>query len=198
MAVDVAADGAEAIEKISVNAYDVVLLDRDLPVVHGDDVCRWMVEQQEGPRVLMLTASGGLEHRVEGLEMGADDYLPKPFALTELIARIHALARRPARGVPAILRVGDLTLDVAGRRAQRGTRSILLTAKQFAVLEVLVRADGAVVSAEQLLEHAWDENVDPFTATVRVTIANLRARLGDPPLIETVIGAGYRIERSEP
>src|SRR5438093_7249527 len=138
MAVDVAADGAEAIEKISVNAYDVVLLDRDLPVVHGDDVCRWMVEQQEGPRVLMLTASGGLEHRVEGLEMGADDYLPKPFAFTELIARIHALVRRPARGTPAVLRAGDLTLDVARRRVERGTREIRLTAKQFAVLEVLV------------------------------------------------------------
>ena len=195
MAVDVAVDGSEALEKISLNQYDVVVLDRDLPVVHGDDVCRLVVERGVGPRVLMLTASGGLEQRVEGLGMGADDYLSKPFAFAELVARIHALARRPFRADKPILRQGDLAFDLARRRVYRGDREIRLTAKEYAVLEVLMRADGAVVSAEELLERAWDENVDPFTATVRVTIANLRSKLGHPPVVETLIGAGYRVRR---
>ena len=193
MAVDVALDGPEALEKIGLNAYDVVVLDRDIPGVHGDDVCRFIVEQGTGPRVLMLTASAGLEHRVEGLGIGADDYLPKPFAFVELVARIHALARRPSRADKPILRHGDLAFDVARRRVYRSGREIRLTAKEYAVLEVLMRANGAVVSAEDLLERAWDENVDPFTATVRVTIANLRSKLGPPPVVETLIGAGYRM-----
>jgi DNA-binding response OmpR family regulator len=171
------------------------VLDRDLPVVHGDEVCRTIIQRGAGPRVLMLTASGGLEQRVEGLGMGADDYLRKPFAFAELVARIHALARRPSRAAKPVLREGDLTFDVARRRVCRAGREIRLTAKEYAVLEVLMRADGAVVSAEELLERAWDENIDPFTATVRVTIANLRGKLGEPPVVETLIGAGYRVRR---
>ena len=198
MAVDVATDGAQALEKAAVNDYTVAVIDRDLPTVHGDEVCRWLVQEKSGTRVLLLTASGGLEDRVEGLEIGADDYLSKPFAFAELIARIRALARRPAPSERPILRAGDLTFDVARRRVQRSGREIVLTAKQYAVLEVLLLAHGATVSAEELLERAWDENADPFTATVRVTIANLRRRLGDPPIIETVIGVGYRAPGSEP
>src|SRR5262249_17957835 len=160
MAVDVACDGPEALAKIAVNAYDVVVLDRDIPGVHGDDVCRFIVEQGTGPRVLMLTASARLEHRVEGLGMGADAHLAKPLPFVELVARIHALARRPSRADHPILRQGDLTFDVARRRVRRGGREIRLTAKEYSVLEVLMRANGAVVSAEDLLERAWDENVD--------------------------------------
>jgi DNA-binding response OmpR family regulator len=196
MAVDVAFDGEEALEKLGVNEYDLVVLDRDLPGVHGDEVCRRVLDQGVGPRILMLTASAGLEQRVQGLEIGADDYLPKPFAFAELVARIRALARRPNRGVPPILSAGDLTFDVARRRVRRRGVEIRLTAKEYSVLEVLLAADGAVVSAEELLERAWDENVDPFTATVRVIMANLRHRLGHPPIIDTVIGAGYRVMRS--
>jgi DNA-binding response OmpR family regulator len=193
MAVDTAFDGSEAFEKLELNEYDVVVLDRDLPRASGDDVCRWIVDRDAGPRVLMLTAAGRLDHRVEGLEIGADDYLAKPFAFVELVARIHAVARRPARAATPVLRAGDLAFDVARRRVERSGREIRLTTKEYAVLAVLMRADGAVVSAEDLLEHAWDENADPFTATVRVTIANLRSKLGDPPIVETLIGAGYRI-----
>jgi DNA-binding response OmpR family regulator len=198
MVADVALDGDAALEKASMNSYDVVVLDRDIPRVHGDDVCRRIVERGAGPRVLMLTAAAQLEDRVGGLGLGADDYLTKPFAFPELVARIHAVARRPARATPLVLVAGDLTFDVARRRVWRGEREIRLTAKEYRVLEVLMRADGAVVSAEELLERAWDENIDPFTATVRVTIANLRAKLGEPPSIETVIGAGYRIRRANP
>jgi DNA-binding response OmpR family regulator len=198
MAVDVAFNGEEALEKIGVNDYDAVVLDRDLPLIHGDEVCRRIVEMRPSPRVLMLTAAAGLEHRVEGLEIGADDYLPKPFAFAELVARIHALARRPTPPVAPVLRAGDLTFDVPRHRVSRGGTEIRLTAKESAVLEVLLRADGGVVSAEDLLEHAWDENVDPFTATVRVTIANLRRKLGEPQIVETVIGAGYRVVPSPP
>jgi DNA-binding response OmpR family regulator len=193
MAVDVVYDGSAALEKISIYEYDVVVLDRDLPVIHGDDVCREIVERGKGPRVLMLTAASDLDRRVEGLGLGADDYLAKPFAFPELVARVQALARRPERVIAPVLRAGDLTVDVPRRRVERDGRTIDLTAKEFGVLEVLMRADGAVVSAEQLLEQAWDENADPFTATVRVTMANLRRKLGDPPIVQTVIGAGYRI-----
>jgi DNA-binding response OmpR family regulator len=196
MAVDIAFDGEAALEKVAVNDYDVVVLDRDLPLVHGDEVCRRIVTQQSSPRILMLTAAAGLEHRVEGLEIGADDYLPKPFAFAELVARIRALARRPRPAVAPVLRAGDLTFDVPRHRVSRRGTEIKLTAKESAVLEVLMRADGGVVSAEELLEHAWDENVDPFTATVRVTIANLRHKLGEPQIVETVIGAGYRVVAS--
>jgi len=198
MAVDIALDGGEALEKLGMNDYDVVVLDRDLPVVHGDEVCRRIVEHAAGPRVLMLTAASGLEHRVQGLEIGADDYLPKPFAFPELVARLRSLARRPARGLTPVLSLDDLTFDIARRRVHRRGQEIRFTAKEYAVLELLMRADGAVVSAEEMLEHAWDENVDPFTATVRVTIANLRRKLGEPPLVETVIGVGYRVVASAP
>jgi len=193
MAVDLASDGAAAIEKLSWNTYDVVVLDRDLPGVHGDEVCRSIVERDAGPRVLMLTAAAELDQRVEGLSIGADDYLSKPFAFAELVARIHALARRPPHGSSPILRVEDLTFDVARKSVRRGDRAIRLTAKEYRVLEVLMRAEGTIVSAEELLERAWDENINPFTATVRVTIGNLRMKLGNPPIVETVIGAGYRV-----
>jgi DNA-binding response OmpR family regulator len=193
MAVDLAPDGSEALDKLAFTTYDVVILDRDLPGVHGDEVCRWIVEHATRPRVLMLTAAAGLRERVEGLQLGADDYLAKPFAFDELVARVHALARRVAIGRAPVLRAGDLTFDVARRRVDRAGTEIRLTSKEYTVLEVLMRADGAVVSAEELLERAWDENVDPFTATVRVTIANLRSKLGAPPIVETLVGTGYRI-----
>ena len=193
MAVDVALDGSEALDKVNVNEYDVVVLDRDLPLIHGDEVCRAVVELGRGPRVLMLTASTGLEHRVHGLAIGADDYLAKPFAFAELVARVRALARRPSNVHRPILRHHDLEFDVAARRVFRGQREVHLTAKEYAVLEILLRAEGGVVSAEELLERAWDENADPFTATVRVTMSNLRRKLGQPQLVETVIGVGYRM-----
>jgi DNA-binding response OmpR family regulator len=198
MVADVALDGDEALEKASINSYDVVVLDRDIPRMHGDDVCRRIVERGAGPRVLMLTAAAQLEDRIGGLGLGADDYLTKPFAFPELVARIHAVARRPTHATPLVFVAGDLTFDVARRRVWRREREIRLTAKEYRVLEVLMRADGAVVSAEELLERAWDENIDPFTATVRVTIANLRTKLGEPPMIKTVIGAGYQIGRARP
>jgi DNA-binding response OmpR family regulator len=193
MAVDIAIDGEDALDHIALNEYAVVVLDRDLPRVHGDDVCRTLVAQGAPAKVLMLTAAAGLEHRVEGLRIGADDYLPKPFDFPELVARIQALARRPASRIPPMLTVGELTLDVAARRVERGNAEVPLTTKEFVVLQVLMEAGGAVVSAEDLLERAWDENVDPFTATVRVTIANLRRKLGEPPIIHTMIGSGYRV-----
>jgi DNA-binding response OmpR family regulator len=196
--VDVALEGDDALAKLGWNAYDVVVLDRDLPGVHGDEVCRRIVALGTGPRVLMLTAAARLDDRVDGLATGADDYLTKPFAFRELVARVHAVGRRPVRGAPPILEARDLVFDVARRRVHRGGREVRLTAKEYRVLEVLMRADGAVVSAGELLERAWDENIDPFTATVRVTIANLRAKLGDPPVLETMIGAGYRIVDAEP
>ena len=198
IAVDVALNGDDALAKLGWNTYDVVVLDRDLPGVHGDEVCRRIVERGTGPRVLMLTAASRLDDRVDGLATGADDYLTKPFAFRELVARVHAVGRRAVGGTRPILEARDLAFDVARRRVHRGGTEIRLTAKEYRVLEVLMRADGAVVSAEELLERAWDENLDPFTATVRVTIANLRAKLGDPPVVETVIGAGYRIAGSEP
>ncbi len=193
MAVDVSHDGAGALERIAINRYDVVVLDRDLPVVHGDDVCRRMADETAAPRILMLTASGGVDDRVDGLTLGADDYLAKPFAFAELVARIRALARRAGTALPPVIERDSLRLDPARRVASRNGDFLRLTNKELAVLEVLLVADGAVVSAEELLERAWDEHADPFTNAVRVMMVKLRRKLGNPPIIETVPGAGYRI-----
>jgi DNA-binding response OmpR family regulator len=193
MAVDVSLDGADALTHVAVNAYDVVVLDRDLPGVHGDDVCRAVRGERPETGILMLTAAGALEDLVEGLSLGADDYLPKPFRFAELVARIHALARRSSPSRPPVLEHGDLELDPARRLAMRAGRPVELTRKEFGVLEVLMGADGATVSAEELLERVWDEHTDPFTNVVRMTIMTLRRKLGDPPVVETVIGVGYRM-----
>jgi DNA-binding response OmpR family regulator len=193
LAVDVVNDGTSALERIGVNAYDVIVLDRDLPGVHGDDICRQLAASGDGARVLMLTAAGDVSDRIAGLSLGADDYLPKPFNFAELVVRIRTLARRPANGVPPILERGGIRLDPLRREVFRDGRYTALRRKEFAVLEQLLRADGGVVSAEQLLEKAWDEHADPFTNVVRVTVMNLRRRLGDPPVVETIPGAGYRI-----
>jgi len=190
MAVDAAYDGAAALETAAKTAYDVIVLDRDLPAVHGDHVCRTLAGS--GPRILMLTAASGVEDRVDGLELGADDYLGKPFVFAELVARVRALARR-APSTPPVLRRGDLSVDRARHRASRGSRSLSLTRKEFGILEMLLAADGALVSAEELLEHVWDRDVDAFSNIVSVTMTRLRRKLGDPPLIETVIGKGYRM-----
>ena len=192
MAVDIALDGNEALAKASVTPYDVVVLDRDLPEVHGDDVCRVLVGSSVTARILMLTAAAGVDDRVAGLQLGADDYLPKPFAFAELVARIEALARRSPSLPPVVVR-GDLMIDRARRTVARGGREVILTRKEFGVLDLLVTADGAVVSAEELLEHVWDEHADPLSNIVSVTIARLRRKLGSPPLVETVVGCGYRI-----
>jgi DNA-binding response OmpR family regulator len=193
LAVDVALDGQAALERTGIYPYDVIVLDRDLPGVHGDEVCRRLVADGSGSRVLMLTAAGSVEDRVDGLELGADDYLPKPFAFTELIARIRALYRRSWPPLPTILACADLRLDPARRIVTRADRRVALSPKEFAVLEHLMAAGGRLVSAEELLERVWDERADPFTATVKVTIARLRGKLGNPPLIETVREGGYRI-----
>ncbi len=193
MAIDIALDGEAGLEKAMVNRYEVVLLDRDLPRVHGDEVCRRLTQREEAPRILMLTASGALDDRVEGLALGADDYLPKPFALRELVARIHALARRSAVNTPPVLAAGEVRLEPGPHRASRGDRDLRLTRKEFAVLGVLLAARGNVVSAEELLERVWDEHVDPMTNVVPVTVMTLRRKLGAPPVIETVKGAGYRV-----
>ena len=190
LAADAVYDGAAALEAAAQTVYDVIVLDRDLPVVPGDQVCRTLAGG--GPRILMLTAAGGVDDRVDGLELGADDYLPKPFALAELVARVRALSRR-APSVPPVLRRGDLTVDLARHRASRSDRPLSLTRKEFGLLEMLLAADGAVVSAEDLLEHVWDAHADPFSNIVSVTMARLRRKLGDPPLIETVVGKGYRM-----
>ncbi|MBA9004529.1 response regulator transcription factor [Thermomonospora cellulosilytica] len=192
-AVDIAYDGAGALERTSVNEYDVVVLDRDLPRVHGDDVCRQLVGERYPARILMLTAAGELDDRVEGLSIGADDYLAKPFAFAELVARVRALGRRAAAPLPPVLERAGIRLDPARREVRRDGRPIELTRKEFAVLEVLMRADGAVVSSERLLEKAWDEHIDPFTNVVRVTMMTLRKKLGEPQPIETVPGVGYRL-----
>ena len=194
MAVDVAYDGNVALRLALDNSYEVVVLDRDLPGVHGDDVCRQLAGGQA--RILMLTASGTVGERVGGLSLGADDYLPKPFDLAELVARIRALGRRTTQAVPPVLMAGDLTLDPSRRLAERGGDLLTLTNKELGVLEVLMSSPGRVVSAEELLERVWDANADPFTNTVRVTLANLRRKIGDPPMITTVIGAGYRLVTS--
>jgi DNA-binding response OmpR family regulator len=192
MAVDVAFDGREALERARLVTYDVVVLDRDLPNVHGDEVCRSLADGGE-TAVLMLTAAARIEDRVTGLGIGADDYLPKPFHIAELIARVRALTRRPRRAVPPKLAYTDLELDPARREVTRNGVPITLSPKEFAVLEILLGATGAVVSTEQLLERAWDDAVDPFSNVVRMTVSRLRAKLGDPPVIETVTPVGYRI-----
>ncbi|GAA2124160.1 DNA-binding response regulator [Glycomyces algeriensis] len=191
-AVDLALDGQIALDKCSITPYDVVVLDRDLPVVHGDKVCRRLADQGAS-RVLMLTASDTVEDRVGGLMLGADDYLGKPFAFSELVARVHALARRTAPARPPVLHCADVTLDPARRTAERDGRLLPLTPKEFGVLEQVMAAAGAVVSAETLLDKVWDEHADPFTNAVRITVGTLRRKLGDPPIIATVTGAGYRI-----
>ncbi|HYR63672.1 MAG TPA: response regulator transcription factor [Actinomycetota bacterium] len=192
MAVDVAYDGSAAIEAVSMVGYDVVVLDRDLPRVHGDAVCATIVAGPSPARILMLTAAAAVESRVNGLNLGADDYLTKPFAFAELAARVRALARR-SPSTPPVLTRGDLVLDGARRRASRGGRALSLTRKEFGVLEALVVVDGAVVSAEMLLEGVWDDHLDPFSNVVSVTLGRLRHKLGAPPLIETVVGSGYRL-----
>jgi DNA-binding response OmpR family regulator len=193
MAADVAFDGSDALAKTAASRYDVIVLDRDLPGVHGDQVCQKLAASGTGSGVLMLTAAATIEDRVEGLGLGADDYLPKPFNISELVARIRALARRSHPARPPILAHGDLRLDTARRELTRRGRRLELSPKEIAVLEVLLAAQGTVVSAEELLERAWDEMADPFTNTVKMTISRLRAKLGDPPLIITVPQAGYRI-----
>jgi DNA-binding response OmpR family regulator len=196
LAVDVAEDGREALLKATLTSYDVVVLDRDLPAIHGDEVCRRLNALDAPPAVLMLTAAGEVEDRVAGLAVGADDYLGKPFSFAELAARVLALGRRVHRPRPPILRVADVELDTARRRARRGIRQLHLSAKEFGLLEALIVADGALLSTEELLARVWDENADPFTAAVRVTMSTLRRKLGEPPLIETLPGAGYRIGAS--
>jgi DNA-binding response OmpR family regulator len=193
MAVDIAFDGLDALERVAGTTYDVVVLDRDLPRVHGDEVCRTVTAAGGVTRVLMLTAASSIEDRVDGLTVGADDYLPKPFAFAELIARVRALGRRVQHARPTVLTRGDLRLDPAQRVATRGGRRLALSPKEFAVLEQLLAAGGAVLSAEELLTRVWDEAADPFTNTVKVTVSRLRRKLGDPPVIETVPEAGYRI-----
>jgi len=192
MAVDTALDGDTALERAAVNDYDVIVLDRDLPGVHGDEVCAKLAGTVRA-RILLLTAAGTIEDRVAGLGRGADDYLPKPFAFAELIARIRALSRRSHPAVPPVLTAKGVTLDPARRAATRYGKSLDLGPKELAVLELLMAASGRVVSAEELLERAWDEMADPFSTAVKVTVSRLRRKLGDPPVIETVTHAGYRI-----
>ena len=192
-AVDVVYDGGSALERIDVHDYDVVVLDRDVPVVHGDKGCRVLAERTAGIRVLMLTAAAGIDDRVTGLALGADDYLPKPFAFRELSARVAALGRRARPAAPPVLRRAGISLDPYRREVHRDGRYVPLSRKEFAVLAELLRADGTAVSAETLLEKAWDENADPFTHTVRMTILKLRRKLGDPAVVLTEPGVGYRI-----
>jgi DNA-binding response OmpR family regulator len=193
MAVDIAFDGHSALERAARESYDVVVLDRDLPRLHGDDVCKALVADGSRARVLMLTAADTIENRVDGLSLGADDYLPKPFAFAELVARIRALARRTQPALPPILVRGDIRLDSGRRVATRAGRRLELSSKELSVLELLMAADGIVCSPETLLRRAWDEYADPYTNVVKVTISRLRRKLGEPPAIETVPQAGYRI-----
>ena len=193
MAVDVVYDGTAALERLDVNEYDVLVLDRDLPRVHGDEVCRAVVAGPRDTRILMLTASGEITARVAGLSLGADDYLGKPFAFVELVARVRALARRSRPSAPPVLTRTGISLDPGRREVYRNGRYVPLSRKEFAVLEELLRGEGAAVSTEQLLERAWDENIDPFTIVVRVTVMTLRRKLGLPPVVLTVPGIGYRI-----
>jgi DNA-binding response OmpR family regulator len=193
MAVDVVHDGQAALERAWTVAYDVMVLDRDLPRVSGDEVCRQTVAADGRIRVLMLTAAASVEDRVDGLGLGADDYLGKPFAFAELVARIRALGRRAQPAVPPVLEGGGVRLDTARRQAWRDGRSLELGPKEFSVLELLLAAQGRVVSAEELLERVWDEAADPFSTSVKVTVSRLRTKLGDPPVIETVPRAGYRV-----
>jgi len=194
MAVDVAYDGDEGFGKATTPRYDVVVLDRDLPGNSGDEICRSLTDEGVLTRVIMLTASAAIEDKVEGLALGADDYLAKPFAFAELVARVRALGRRATPAAPPVLQAGDLTLDPAKRTVTRAGRNVDLTRKEFGVLETLLSAAGVVVSSEELLDRVWDEHADPFTTTVRVTMMTLRRKLGEPPIIETVVGSGYRVD----
>jgi DNA-binding response OmpR family regulator len=193
-AVDVCYDGDAAAERVAVHTYDVVILDRDLPKVHGDEVCRRIVAAGKETRVIMLTAAASIRDRVDGLGLGADDYLTKPFAFAELVARVHALARRAVPALPPVLDHAGVVLDTARRHVSRDGRPLSLSPKEFAVLEVLMRNAGTVVSPEDLLEKAWDEHTDPFTNAVRMAVMTLRRKLGEPPVIHTVPGAGYRFD----
>lgn len=193
MAVDVCYDGDAALERLGVNQYDVAILDRDMPGRSGDEVCRWMVDAAIGTRILILTAAAGIRDRVDGLGLGADDYLTKPFAFAELAARVQALARRPPAVIQPVLDRDGVVLDIPRHRAFRDGRMLDLTPKEFAVLSVLMRSGGTVVSAEELLEKAWDEHADPFTNAVRVAVMTLRRKLGDPPVLHTVPRVGYRL-----
>jgi DNA-binding response OmpR family regulator len=195
MAVDIVFDGEDALQHAAGDSYDVILLDRDLPKIHGDDVCRALIARGSRSRVLMLTAADTIEDRVDGLGLGADDYLPKPFAFAELVARVRALARRTETAHSPLLTCGDLRLDTVQRIASRGGRRLSLSPKELAVLELLLGADGAPVSSRQLIARGWDEYIDPDGSVVKVTISRLRRKLGDPPLIETVPHTGYRISR---
>jgi DNA-binding response OmpR family regulator len=192
MAVDLAFDGTSGLERALGSDYDVIVLDRDVPGIHGDDICAELTRAGNRSRVIMLTAAATTEDLVDGFGLGADDYLPKPFDFPELVARIGALIRRSQPALPPVIRRGDLGLDLAKRQAHRGGRTLELTPKEFGVLELLLAAGGRVVSSEELLERVWDENADPFSQSVKVTISRLRAKLGDPPVIETVPQAGYR------
>ncbi len=193
MAVDVAYDGTSGHERVSVNDYDVVVLDRDLPGLHGDEICREVAADRPGVRVLMLTAAADVTDRVEGLGLGADDYLGKPFVFAELVARVRALSRRSRQAVPPVFQWNELRLDPARREVTRRGQSVRLGRKEFGVLEELMRSGGAVVSAEQLLEKVWDEHTDPLSNVVRVTVMSLRKKLGEPAVVGTVVGVGYRL-----
>ena len=193
MAVDVAFDGAQALEKAGVNAYDVLVLDRDLPKVTGDEVCTRVSAGNATTRILMLTAASAVKERVAGLQLGADDYLVKPFAFAELVARVQALARRAQPALPPVMERHGIRLDAGRGLVHRDGVPVSLSPKEFSVLQELLRADGAIVSAERLLEKAWDEQIDPFTNVVRFTIMKVRRKLGTPQLIETIPGSGYRI-----
>jgi DNA-binding response OmpR family regulator len=193
MSVDVVLDGDDALARLRVNRYDVVILDRDLPGTHGDDICRTLVAERSESRVLMLTAASSVNDRVEGLGLGADDYLPKPFDFAEMVARVQALGRRPGAAQTCRLGYADLSLDPATRVATRAGRRLALRPKEFALLECLLAAEGKPVSAEELLERVWDVATDPFTTTVKATINRLRSKLGEPPIVETVRDSGYRI-----
>jgi DNA-binding response OmpR family regulator len=191
--VDVARDGEEALRKAHLGSYDVIVLDRELPRVHGDEVCRRLAESGNPARIIMLTAASSLDDLTEGLDLGADDYLTKPFRLPELAARLRALGRRAVAAGPTTLSHGDLMMEPGRGTVRRNEREIALTHRELGVLELLLRADGRIVSAEELLERVWDENADPFTTSVRVIMSRLRRKLGEPPLIHTVVGRGYRI-----
>ncbi|WP_375487694.1 response regulator transcription factor [uncultured Jatrophihabitans sp.] len=196
MAVDVATDGDDGYRKAALTRYDVVVLDRDLPGLSGDEICRRLRDEDILTRVMMLTASGTVEDKVTGLGLGADDYLAKPFAFQELVARVRALGRRTTPAAPPVLQAGDIELDSSKRTVTRRGEHVDLTRKEFGVLETLMTSQGAVVSSEELLDRVWDENADPFTTTVRVTMMTLRRKLGEPAIIDTVVGSGYRIDPS--